>query len=312
MTQVADVPPLEGQHGRVGRIFIALRQNPRARAAWAPLLEGVPFALLLGVSLWLSAMVGANLSNASPSGAHPWGFPGPSNFSNGVAMNRPSYVLAASVPGLLLGLMAGRATGRPPTTNSLVSRAAAHLGLLAAGAWMGARLGAQAAASASPEAVSAFWLAHALLAAIFYAIGLAGMVIAGRLGPALGAAVWIGYVALYEHWTRWRVLREIGYPGLQAGALPDWFFTAQALSPLTAYRALLITAHPGFRDYEERAILANAALPPWMRPEVLAMAMALWVVLLLDAMLVAHGVRAWVRARAARDASKAPSEKSIG
>src|SRR5581483_12146089 len=71
------------------------------RRAW-------PYALVLALGLGAVVTVGANISNAFPSQARPFGWPGPASFENAVAMVRPDIVLATTLPALLLGATALR------------------------------------------------------------------------------------------------------------------------------------------------------------------------------------------------------------
>lgn len=280
----------------------AALRRARGRPAWRlferPLRSGLPFALAIGLGLGLAVLVGANLSNAFPSEDRPYGWPGPSSFSNGVAMDRPMFVLAATVPALLMGLWAFRARGAPAMGLGAFGAAAfVHVALLFGAGFLGAGIGDWAASSTDDGAVVAFAVSHGLLASAFYAIGAALAIGTGGLGAPIGAGLWVFFVALFENGTRWQVLREIGHRGLQAGALPGWFYLAQVLSPVAAYRGLLIVWHPPFRDYEEQAVLADVVLPGWMTPGALAMTLALWTLVPLWAAAAVLTVRAWRTAR---------------
>lgn len=276
-----------------------LRRTTTWRRFEPALVTGVPFALLLGLALGLGVLLGANLSNSFPSEQQPHGWPGPASFSNGVAMDRSMFLLAATVPGLLLGITAFRGAKAPTRdVSAFMVAAATHVGLIFGGAYLGAGIGAWAASETAPGAVNAFAVSHALLAGVFYAFGTLAAVALGPIGPAAGGTAWILYVVLYENATRWKVLREMGYAGLQAGAFPGWFFLAQALSPVAAYRGLLIIWHPPFRNWEEQAILGDAALPAWMTPRVLGLVLALWILVPLLAAAIFVAVREWRTRRA--------------
>lgn len=259
--------------------------------------------MILGLALGFAVFVGANMSNAFPSEDRPFGWPGPSNFSNGVAMDRSTFVLAATVPGLLLGLYAFRRdVSRAMTLDEFGAAAASHVALLFGGAYMGAWIGDWAASETAPGAIQTFAISHALLASAFYGLGAVFAVSFGPVGAPVGAGVWVFYVALFENITRWRVFREVGYHGIQAGQLPGWFYVAQALSPIAAYRGLLIIWHPKFRNWEEQAVLADANLPAWMTPEILGPVLAVWTVVPLEAAAIVVAVRQWRRERRARHA----------
>ncbi len=263
-----------------------------------PIVAALPFALILGLGLGFAVFVGANMSNAFPSEDRPFGWPGPSNFSNGVAMDRSMFVLAATASGLLLGLWAlRRDVSRDMTLGDFGAAAVSHLALLFGGAYLGAGIGDWAASETQPGTIHAFAVSHALLACAFYALGAALAVGLGPVGAPAGAGVWVFYVALFENITRWRVFRDVGYHGIQAGQLPGWFYLAQAASPIALYRGLLIIWHPPFRNWEEQAVLADANLPAWMTPEILGAALAVWVVVPLEIAATVVAIRQWRRAR---------------
>lgn len=244
----------------------------------------VPFAILLALALGLTVWVGAELSHAYPSEAAPNGWNGPANFDAGVSTVRPHLVLAAVIPAVLLGLMSCRRlkigiTGPVRAGLLLVS----DLTLIAVAAWVGAIIAREGAAKTSNDAFWAFVGAHALLAASFYALAVLSSVIFRKAPALLIGLLATGYVAVYDNFLRWKALRELGLAGLRAGALPAWFYAAQAASPISLYRALLIVWHKGFMDYEERAVLSGATLPPWMTVEVLAtLIIFMWVLVPLE------------------------------
>jgi uncharacterized membrane protein YozB (DUF420 family) len=238
-------------------------------------------------------VVGANLANSYPSQDHPHGWPGAANFDGGVATVRPQLVLAATVPGLLLGLSTG--TRLSPRRHGPL-QAGAVLGvdvfLVAAACWLGTSIASWGVSKTSEEAYWAFFTAHLLLALCFYSLALLSAVTVPT-SPALPAGVlWVLFAVVYEIWVRWKTLRAAGYEGLSAGAFPAWFFVAQAWSPLAVYRGLLILWHPGFRDYEERAVLGDLALPPWMNAPVFGALFAFaWVLLPLESAWVVWTLR---------------------
>src|SRR5687767_11680534 len=78
-----------------------------------PALFALPYAVLLSLALAASVIVGANVANATPSESHPFGWPGPASFDAGVATQRTSLVIAATISGLVLGLMAFRGPRSP-------------------------------------------------------------------------------------------------------------------------------------------------------------------------------------------------------
>ena len=247
-------------------------------------LPVVPFAILLALALGFAVWVGAELSHAYPSEAAPHGWNGPANFDAGVATLRPQLVLAAAIPAILLGLMSARRfqvalTG--PTRAGLLL--AADLALIAIAAFFGAVIAREGASKTSNDALWAFVGAHALLAASFYALAVLSAVLVRRAPALLIGVLGTGYIAIYDSFLRWKALRDLGLEGLRAGALPAWFYAAQAASPISLYRALLIVWHKGFMDYEERAVLDGATLPPWMTVEILAtLILFLWVLVPLE------------------------------
>lgn len=272
-----------------------------ANAIPGELVRATPYAAVLALALGLAVVVGANLSNAQPSESRPFGWPGPSTFEFGVAMVRADLVLATTLPALLLGARA--LEGRSPVRDGVGALAATFgwhalalvLGVLAAGG-----IGAWGSFKTPWETFYAFSTAHALLALAFYSLGALAGAAVPRFATPVALAVWAGFVLLYDNTVQWRVLREIGYPGVTTGAFPAWFYAAQALSPLTAYRAVLILWRPGFRNYVEQYALEKAVLPEWMVPATfVGLLLALWVLLPLGLALAAWKLRAWRSTRAA-------------
>jgi hypothetical protein len=259
----------------------------------AETLPVLPFALILASALGFTVWVGAELANAYPSDAAPMGWKGAASFDAGVATMRPQLVLAATIPGLLWGLSSVRRfkiglTG-PLRSGALLLT---DLVLLASASWLGAVIAREGAAKTSNEAFWAFTGTHGLLAASFYSLAVLSAVVL-RTAPALIAgALWTGYAAVYDNFLRWKALREMGLAGLRAGALPGWFYLAQAASPIALYRALLIVWHKGFRDYEERAVLEGVTLPPWMTVDIIGSLIAFaWVLLPLEAAWIVWSLR---------------------
>lgn len=292
----------------------AFRQ-PFGRAAIEEVRRAWPLALLLAVALGTMGVLGAHLSNAFPYEQQPFGWPGPSSFENGVAMVRPQLVLAASIPGLILGLR----TLRPmaPGSHSLgcfVAAVIVDILLVWAAVALAGGIGVWGAREAKDGSYAAFTVAHALLALAFYSVGVLATSALPRHGAAVAGGVWVAFAAVYEQAVQLRLFREVGYHGLTSGQFPTWFFVAQALSPLAAYRAILILWQPGFMDYLERTVLADAPLPPWLTPpNLVAFMVALWVVLPL---MVAAGVwtlrRRWARRFRTPDQAARPAVVSSG
>ena len=272
--------------------------------AWRALLAGSPYAAILALGLGGVLVVGANLSNAIPSASRPFGWPGPASFEAGVATMRPELILATTLPALLLGLASlGRLEPRRDRLDAFAAVAAADALLLAAGTTLAAAIGGWAASTHKPDAFWGFVVAHLLLALSFHAIGALARVLARRhaLPAALGA--WVLFVAVMEDWVQWKVMREAGYHEIMAGNFPGWFYAAQAASPVSVYRGILILWDKGFRDWTERAALDGAALPGWMTASNFAwLALGLWVLL----PLAAAGAVWWWRGRTP-EAAPAPA-----
>lgn len=293
------------------------------------LRDAWPSALLLAVALGAVLWVGVNLSNAFPSAAKPFGWPGPAAFENGVAMVRPELLLAGSLPALWLGLRilapddrptappagtpgaspaiapeapAGPATAGQPSGPAVPwrtagARLAVALGLAAVAVLLGAAYGRHAAAATPASAWRGFVVAHILLAWAWLAIGVLASALS-RQGPraaALGLGAWLASTAVAEGAIKWRLFRTVGYDGLSAGQFPSWFYLAQAANPDACYRAVLILWRPGFRDWTEHAALDHAVMPGWMTASAFAWAMlGLWVILpLAGAAMVLQG-KAWL------------------
>jgi hypothetical protein len=260
-----------------------------------------PYALVLLLALGTVVSVGAHYSNAFPSQDRPFGWPGPARFENAVAMVRGDLVLAASVPALLLGAVAfARRDPRVDGVRRMGAAFAAHALLLVAACFCAGAVGGLVAFKAPTNAFLAFSVAHALLALSFYALAFLCGALAGRHALPAAAAVWLGFNAVYESVVRTVVFRQVGGDALAQGQFPGWFYVAQALSPLSAYRGTLILWERGFMDYLEKAALGKAALPAWMNPGVFAaLTLVLWV-----ALPVGLGLLAWRwKGRSARRAS---------
>lgn len=254
-----------------------------ARRAW-------PYAVLLGVALGAIVVIGANYSNAFPSEQRPFGWPGPSGFENAVAMVRGDIVVATTLPALLLGATLWRAPGRlgvAMATDGLLVLLAVGLATL---------IGAIGAADTRSLAYLSFYVAHALLALSFYSLAALCSIAATRYAAPVALAVWLVLNAGYESVVRTVLFRTEGYDALSTGVFPPWFFVAQAFSPLTAYRGVLILWDRRMMDGLEKAVLGDAALPAWLNPLTMgAFMVALWIAL----PLALAGLLAWWRRRAA-------------
>lgn len=254
-----------------------------------------PYAILLGLAVGGVLAVGVNLSNAFPSEARPFGWSGPSSFTNGVAMVRSELVLATVIPALALGWFSVRRLDpRREDIAFLGGIVAAGLVAVAAGVAVAGWWGAIAASRASWAVFGAFWSAHFLLAAASYSLTVFACVSLRTLGPAVATAVLAFYVAVYDNLMQWRLFREAGYHRLQAGDFPDWFLAGQAASPVAAYRGNLILGRREFMDGLERAVLADAVLPSWATAQTFAAALiALWIILPLGLAASVWKLRAW-------------------
>lgn len=271
---------------------------------------GLPYAVVLALSLGFAVVLGAHQSNAQPSPDRPFGWAGPSAFGNAVAMVRKDLVLAATLPALLMGANALRR--RDPARDGalpLIGIFAAHALMLGVAALAAAQIGAWGSFYAPEGAFWAFTVAHGLLAIAFYAIGFLAATIAPRFALPAALAAWAAFVLYYDDLVETLVLREIGLPGVQEGAFPSWFFVAQALSPLAAYRGILILWREEFRDYVEKIILGEAQLPAWMNPGVFSAALfLLWIALPLALALGIWRLRAW---RATRRTPSAVAQETF-
>ncbi|HUR69072.1 MAG TPA: hypothetical protein VM370_07480 [Candidatus Thermoplasmatota archaeon] len=266
--------------------------------------RAAPYALLLALGLGAVVVAGAHYSNAFPSEKAPFGWPGPSSFEHAVAMVRSDLILAASLPALALGAFALR--GREPAREGVggaLRTYGVHAAMLAVAVLVAGILGAIGAAKAPFDAVFAFWTAHTVLALAFYSIAFAWSCWLKEHALAGAAAMWIGFLGLYESVTRTILFRQVGYERLAAGDFPTWFWAAQGLSPLSSYTGILILWREKFRDYTETAVLANAALPSWLVPATfVALATMLWILLPLSIGLAGWWWRArtWSAARVTR------------
>lgn len=262
-------------------------------------VRAIPYAVVLAVALGITVVLGAHLSHAWPSRARPYGLPGPASFEYAVAFVRPDLVLATTLPAVLLGARA--LEDRWPARDrvgAVAGVAGAHGLVLVGGVLLAALIGVWGAKRTPGEAFVAFFCAHALLALAFYAVGFAWAASLRKHAVAAAFLTWSFFVLFYDSYVKLRVLREVGLPGLENGGFPSWFYVAQAISPLTLYRGILILWRENFRDGIERAMLGDAVLPAWLNPGVFASVLALlWIALPLGAALVVWRIRA---ARAAR------------
>jgi hypothetical protein len=280
--------------------------NAALTAAKAELKRAWPLALALALGLGAVLVVGANLSNAFPSADRPFGWPGPSTFENGVAMVRTELVLATTLPALLMGVRALH--GRDPMRDgpsTLVAIFTIDAMLLFLGAMLAATIGKLGAFNTTSLAFVAFTVAHTLLAIAFFAIGFMAAAFTRRHAAAIGASVWVIFVALWENATRWILFRQEGYDKLSTGQFPTWYFVSQAFSPLSLYRGTLILWDRKFMDYLEKAALGKAALPDWVNPATFAFAtVAMWVAIPLCIACLAW----WWQGRAVRRATVRAAE----
>ena len=254
--------------------------------------RALPYALLLMLALGAVVSVGAHYSNAFPSESRPFGWPGPAAFQNAVAMVRGDLVLAASLPALVLGARA--LAGRDPLAQParrILPILLAHALLLVVACFAAAAIGGLVAFRTPTSAFLAFSVAHALLALSFYSLAFLCGAILRRHALPLAMGVWLAFNAAYEGLVRTAVFREAGYNALAAGQFPSWFYVAQALSPLSAYRGVLILWERGFMDALEKAALGKAALPGWLNPGTfIVLTLVLWIAIPLG---VALGIWAW-------------------
>ena len=251
------------------------------RAMRSELLRAAPYALLLALALSTVLVIGVNLSNAFPSESRPFGWPGTSPFWNGVATVRSDLVVATTLPALLWGVaFLHNRDPRAERTTSLGMALGVNVALLVLAVVLATGVGAVAASKVHARAFTAFFAAHALLALSFWSLAvLCGALLTRWAAPA-AAGVWLLFHAAYENATRWVVFRDAGYHALANGEFPSWFYAAQALSPLSAYRGVLILWERGFMDYLESATLGKAVLPAWVNPGTfMVLGLALWVAL---------------------------------
>lgn len=274
--------------------------NVHARASIEEAKRAWPYALVLALLSGGVIVAGANHSNATPSQDRPFGWPGPASFENAVAMVRLDLVIVTTLPALLLGATA--LSGREPSTQR-ASRLGIIIGvdvaLIALATLAATTIGAIGAFKTPALAFQAFVVAHALLALSFYSLAFFCSALLRKHATALALALWLGFNSLYDHITQTAVMRQAGYDQLIAGNFPSWFYVAQALSPISAYRGILILSDRKFMDYVERAALGNAVLPDWLNPTTfIAFTLVFWIMLPLGLSTLAW----WVRARAARTA----------
>ncbi len=297
-------PVRAGVGGRVGggvsEAVRAVVRNHLRRAG--------PTVLLMALATGVATVLGGHVYNAWPTAGYPHGEPGPANLERAVAYVRPALVLTTSLPALLLGLRSAAGLDAARGWGPPMLRVGADLLLLAVGAAVAALIGAWATAEAPAEAIVALAVSTMLLAWSFHAMAFAaGVILPGRAAlPATG--LWLVFHGLYESLVRWRLFRATGYYELRAGQLPIWFVAAQALSPLAAYRGLMILWRPGFRDGLERETLRNATLPGWLGPEVLAIMLLLWTVVPLALAAAVWARRTGVAARAAAQPESAEED----
>lgn len=245
------------------------------------LLRAAPYAVLLAVALGSVVVLGVNLSNATPSESRPFGWPGTSPLWNGVATVRSDLVLATTLPALLWGVaFLGERDARAQRLGRVARGLALHLPLLALAVLLATTVGALAASKVHERAFWAFFSAHLLLALSFFSLALLAGALARRWALPLAGLVWVAFHASYENWVRFAAFRDAGYHALTNGQFPAWFYVAQALSPLSAYRGVLILWEKGFMNYEESYTLGKATLPAWVNPSVfMTLGLALWVAL---------------------------------
>lgn len=272
------------------------------RAMRSELLRGAPYALLLALALSTVLVIGVNLSNAFPSESRPFGWPGTSPLWNGVATVRSDLVVATTLPALVWGVAFLR--DRDPRTqrpSALGLALGVNVLLLVLAVLVATGVGSLAASKVHARAFTAFLAAHALLALSFFSLAVLCAALATRWALPAAAGVWLLFHAAYENATRWAAFRSAGYHALANGDFPAWFYAAQAFSPLSAYRGVLILWERGFMDYLESATLGKAALPGWVNPGTfMALGLGLWVALPLGIAALAW----WWRGRDAPVATK--------
>lgn len=281
----------------------AFVDSSRRLAAGIPLdvRRALPLALVLALALGVSVWLGAHQSSAQPTEDKPFGWEGASSFMSAVQMVRKDLLLATTIPALVLGARALEL--RDPTRDGLGRIAGIfgmHAAILLVAAAAAGGIGAWGARRTPPDAYWAFTVAHGLLALAFYAIGFLFAAAMRRHALAASLAVWAVFVLFYDDFVEVRTIREVGLHGITAGQLPEWFYIAQAISPLSTYRGILILWREDFRDYVEQAVLGGATLPAWMTPTTFAAALVLlWVAIPLGIALGAWWLRGRLAARSA-------------
>lgn len=278
--------------------------HPRLAQAVAASARAAPYAAVVLVALASAFALGAHLSNAQPSEARPFGWEGPSKFTNGVAMVRDDLVVVASLPALVLGARAltGLVPGRDRSA-ALATTFGVHVAALALATFAATALGTWAADSFTWNAFRVAFAAHALLAVAFYALGFLAAAVVGPRALSPAVTIWIFYVLFYERLVRLTLYRTVGYDAIVGGRFPSWFYAAQAASPLAAYRGVLILGERGFMDYLERLALGGAALPAWVNPWTFgALLLGAWTLVPFALALAAWQWRGRARANAVRDA----------
>lgn len=251
------------------------------RALRSELLRAAPYALLLALALSAVLVIGVNLSNAFPSESRPFGWPGTSPLWNGVATVRSDLVIATTLPALLWGVAFLRSRDpRVERASGLGLALGVNVLLLVLAVLVATGVGSLAASKVHARAFAAFLAAHALLALSFFSLAVLCAAVATRWAVPAAAGLWLVFHAAYENVTRWAAFRDAGYHELASGDFPAWFYAAQAFSPLSAYRGVLILWERGFMDYLESATLGKAALPAWVNPGTfMALGLGLWVAL---------------------------------
>lgn len=263
-------------------------------------LRATPLAVVLAASIAGVLAVGMHLSNAFPSAEQPFGWPGPTRFEYGVAMVRPQLVLATALPPLLMGLQTLRRLDPSRHGVGVVwAVIGANLTLIGLAVCIAGWIGVSVARETADGSWTGFVLAHALLALAFYMVAVMATSLLRGHGAAVAGGLFVGALAIYDQFLQLRLFRQVGYHGLQAGDFPTWFFAAQALSPTTAYRGILILWEPMFMDWAEQAALGKAALPGWLTPTTMAILLAaLWIALPLLVTTIAWAIRSRRRRRA--------------
>ncbi|MHB8633166.1 MAG: hypothetical protein ACYDBQ_04235 [Thermoplasmatota archaeon] len=249
--------------------------------------RAAPYGVVMALMVAAALALGANLSNATPSAAHPHGWPGTASFEAGVASVRPELVLASTLAPLLLGTRAAR-SGWP----RFLPRVGGEVAVLGVSMAVAGLVGTWAASSTARGSLSAFLAAHVGLALSFYALGALAGAATRRYAVPLALAGWGLFVVAWDDVVLWQLFRQAGYANLVAGRFPGWFYVAQAASPVSSYRATLILSVAGFRDWTEHAALDHAALPPGVNGATFALLQyTAWVAF----PLLAGGVLLWAK-----------------